>query len=92
MSGQRARESMFIVNFLPLLVRFAREHNRLAEQLARQNAHWNDEQLYQTARKIVIAEIQHITFSEYLPLVLGKDGLNKHEIQLLDQGFYHGGI
>ena len=37
---------------------WVREHNRLAKQLAYLNPHWDDERLYQEARKIVIAEIQ----------------------------------
>ncbi|OQV25326.1 Peroxidasin [Hypsibius exemplaris] len=69
---------------------FVREHNRLVEQLGKLNTHWDDEQLFQAARKIVIAQIQHITFSEYLPLVLGKDAVERHNVQLLDQGFYRG--
>ena len=73
-----------------IVARFAREHNRLVEQLARLNSHWDDGQLYNAARKIVIAQMQHITFREYLPLVLGKDALEKHKIQALDQGFYRG--
>ena len=73
-----------------IVIRFAREHNRLVEQLARLNSHWDDGQLYNAARKIVIAQMQHITFGEYLPLVLGKDSLEKHKIQALDQGFYRG--
>jgi hypothetical protein len=50
---------------------FAREHNRQAALLAQQHPHWNDEQLYQGARSFVMAEIQAITFHEFLPAVLG---------------------
>ncbi|MCA9185867.1 MAG: peroxidase family protein, partial [Planctomycetales bacterium] len=50
---------------------FVREHNYWAGQLAALNPTWDDEQLYQTARKIVSAEVQVVTYSEYLPMLLG---------------------
>ena len=37
---------------------WVREHNRLARELSYLNPHWDDERLYQEARKIVVAEMQ----------------------------------
>jgi len=52
---------------------FVREHNRLAAQIAAANPGWSNEQVYQRARKIVGAEIQVITFNQWLPALLGEN-------------------
>ena len=49
-----------------------REHNRLAESLGNQHPNWTDDKLFNEARRIVIAEYQHIIYKEWLPIVLGK--------------------
>ncbi|CAG2061077.1 unnamed protein product [Timema podura] len=53
-----------------------REHNRVARVLCKLNPHWDDERVYQEARRIVIAEFQHITYYEWLSIFLG-NSLNR---------------
>jgi len=45
---------------------FVREHNRICDSLTRAGLR-NDEQMYQIARKMVGAEIEAITYQEFLP-------------------------
>ena len=66
---------------------FVREHNRLAEMLASANPSLDDENIFQEARKIVVAEIQHITYNEYLPIVLGDDYMTYFELYSKPSGF-----
>jgi hypothetical protein len=54
---------------------FMRNHNRLADELHALNPSWNDEQLYQGARKLNIAEEESITYTEFLPAILGPNAL-----------------
>jgi peroxidase len=54
---------------------FVRNHNRLAGQLHNLNPTWTDEQLYQEARKLNIAEEEIITYTEFLPAILGPNAL-----------------
>lgn len=63
-----------------------REHNRLAAQLSLLNSHWGDERLYQEARKIVGAEMQHITYNEWLPIVLGMKYMEENKLKPTEDG------
>ncbi|KAM4635543.1 eosinophil peroxidase isoform 2-T2 [Polymixia lowei] len=50
---------------------FLREHNRLARELRRLNPQWDNERLYQEARKIMGAYTQVFVFRDYLPHIVG---------------------
>lgn len=55
-----------------LQILYARQHNRVAQQLKSLNPDWDPETVYQEARRVVIAQHQHIIYNEYLPVVLGR--------------------
>ena len=67
-----------------------REHNRLARGMAALNPHWDDERLFQEVRHVLAALMQHISYKEFLPKLLGKRALRQNKLQLLDTGYRWG--
>jgi hypothetical protein len=57
-----------------------REHNYWAKHYYEKYPTWNDEKIFQSARRIVIAELQSITYNEFIPSILGTK---------LDHNCYH---
>ncbi len=68
----RANETSSLTSLHTLWVR---EHNRLADEIAKANPGWDDDQIFQRARKIVGALLQKITYDEFLPALLGSGAI-----------------
>ncbi len=60
----RVNENVLLISFHTL---FVREHNRLCDEIKIENPTWDDEEIYQYARKKVGGYIQSITYNEFLP-------------------------
>ena len=65
-------------------------HNNVALELSKLNPHWSDTIIYQETKKIVVAEIQHVTYNEFLPVILGDEAVEIKDLKLVQQGFYDG--
>ncbi|MCA9293753.1 MAG: hypothetical protein KDA20_08065 [Phycisphaerales bacterium] len=68
----RANEQVGLTSMHTL---FVREHNRLAEQIATANPSLSSDEVYERARCIVGAEMQAITFNEFLPALVGTSNI-----------------
>merc|ERR1712233_153974 len=75
------------LNLIVLHTLFMREHNRLATELKRMNPRWSDETVYQEARRINVAEYQHIVFKEWLPIIIGNNFMKSYGLFPLSSGF-----
>ncbi len=67
------------VGLTAMHVLFMREHNWQANRISNDNPDMDGEQIYQQARKIVAAEMQAITYYEYLPTLLGRNAISRYD-------------
>ncbi|KAI4456683.1 oxidase/peroxidase [Holotrichia oblita] len=65
-----------------------RFHNQVAGVLQATNPQWSDEKLYQEARRIIGALIQHITYKEFLPVLLGPEVIELFGLSLKSKEYY----
>ncbi|XP_028142829.2 uncharacterized protein LOC114336668 [Diabrotica virgifera virgifera] len=70
----------------PLYTVFMKEHNRIGTELSKINPEWSDDTLFLESRRIVTAELQHITYNEFLPLVLGEETMVHSQLELKVHG------
>ncbi|KAL3202111.1 hypothetical protein MRX96_042684 [Rhipicephalus microplus] len=84
--GRRARERAARPD-RPCTPLWLRQHNLIAMRLSRINPHWDDERIYQEARRIVIGQMQMITYNEFLPLVVGKAFHREFGLEVLPYGY-----
>ncbi|VDI27331.1 Hypothetical predicted protein [Mytilus galloprovincialis] len=66
---------------------FVREHNRLSTQLHELNPCWSNEKVFQETRRIIIAQVQHITYNHFLPLVVDQDTMRQYNLYSKPNGF-----
>ncbi|MEQ8652188.1 MAG: peroxidase family protein [Kiloniellales bacterium] len=72
----RAAENVALTSLHTL---FVREHNRLVAQLEVDHPDWSSDDLYHAARMRVEAEIQAITYNDFLPILVGEEAIAHYQ-------------
>ncbi len=63
------------VGLAAMHILFVREHNRWAKRIRKARPHYSGDDIYHAARRMVIAEIQIITYNEFLPALIGEGAI-----------------
>lgn len=69
---------------------FIRQHNLLEEGLHLLNPNWDGDRLFQETRRIVGAMLQHVTYNELLPLLVGQQAIQEYQLNLETKGYFDG--
>ncbi|XP_043274789.1 uncharacterized protein [Venturia canescens] len=80
----RANENLHLTTMHLL---WSRQHNKVATELFTINPMWSDEILFQEARRIIGAQLQHITYKEFIPVILGEEDTDRRKLKPLSSGF-----
>ncbi|PIO72117.1 heme peroxidase [Teladorsagia circumcincta] len=80
----------FFTGMLTLHTIFLREHNKIAAEMQERRPEWDDEKVFQETRRILIAIFQHVTYNEYLPVVIGRQLYERKALRPLSTGFFTG--
>lgn len=51
------------------------------------NPRWSDEVIFLETQRIVRAEIQHITYNEWLPKVIGTESMQRFSLGIRENGY-----
>ncbi|KAK7108957.1 chorion peroxidase-like [Littorina saxatilis] len=73
---------------MALHIVFLRYHNRMAEELSRINPGWSDERIYQEVRRVMGAIMQHVTYHDWLPPVLGPSIMRQYSLNVVSPGTF----
>ncbi|XP_065281622.2 salivary peroxidase/catechol oxidase-like [Dermacentor albipictus] len=68
------------IALLSMQTLWLRQHNRIARNLSSINPHWDDEKVFQTARRICEGIFQHIVYKEWLPWMLGEEKMKQFQL------------
>ena len=60
----------------------------MALSLSEINPHWSDDRTFLETRRFIGAVMQHITYNEWLPIILGPRVLEIFELRLKPRGYY----
>ena len=69
-----------IPGLLGLHTVFVREHNRVAKFFRDSYPGWSDDDVFQYARWINIAQFQNVVYREYLPVLLGRRAMEEYRL------------
>ncbi len=78
------------VGLMAMHTAFAREHNRIEEELHKLNPHWDGTRLFQESRRILIGEWQHLVYNEYLSIIFGPLITQQYGLNLHASGYHNG--
>jgi len=67
-------------NIAVATISLLRAHNLLCDDLKKINPEWDDERLYQEARRLLIAMYQHVVYYEFVPALIGTYIINHNII------------